>query len=92
MEDRLEVRSVRTPRPIYQVEDHLAETKFTPAEIAPEPRGSGENGGVRSLKELERDAIEEALQEVGSNRRRAAEILGIGVRTLYRKLEKYGLK
>lgn len=92
VEERLEVRSVRTPRPIYQAEDQLAETRFTPTEIAPEPRGSGENGGVRSLKELERDAIEEALQQVGSNRRRAAEILGIGVRTLYRKLEEYGLK
>ena len=68
----------------------MAEPEFTPSEI--EPRGTDGNGGVRSLKELEREAIEETLQQVGRNRRRAAEILGIGVRTLYRKLEEYGLK
>ena len=67
----------------------MAEPEFTPTEIEPQTDG---NGGVRSLKELEREAIEETLQQVGRNRRRAAEILGIGVRTLYRKLEEYGLK
>ncbi|MDP6612888.1 MAG: helix-turn-helix domain-containing protein [Candidatus Hydrothermarchaeota archaeon] len=45
-----------------------------------------------TLKELEREAIERALNQVGGNRRRAAEFLGIGVRTLYRKLDEYGLK
>jgi DNA-binding NtrC family response regulator len=44
-----------------------------------------------SLDEIERLAIERTLAAVGGNRRRAAEILGIGERTLYRKLKKYGL-
>ena len=42
-----------------------------------------------TLEELERRAIERALQEVGGNRREAAEKLGIGLRTLYEKLKRY---
>lgn len=44
-----------------------------------------------SLDEIERLAIERTLAAVDGNRRRAAEILGIGERTLYRKLKKYAL-
>jgi two-component system, NtrC family, response regulator AtoC len=33
-----------------------------------------------------------ALAEVGGNRRLAAERLGIGVRTLYEKLKRYGIE
>ena len=44
-----------------------------------------------SLEELERRAIALTLESVEGNRRRAAEILGIGERTLYRKLKQFGL-
>jgi DNA-binding NtrC family response regulator len=44
-----------------------------------------------TMDELEREAIRSALQAVGGNRRRAAEMLDIGERTLYRKISKYGL-
>ncbi len=43
------------------------------------------------LRELERDAIARALRESDGNRKRAAEKLGIGLRTLYEKLKRYGL-
>ncbi|MEM7160481.1 MAG: sigma-54 dependent transcriptional regulator [Myxococcota bacterium] len=46
----------------------------------------------RTLSELEREAIEAALVHCEGNRRRAAEQLGIGVRTLYDKLKRYGLR
>jgi len=46
---------------------------------------------VRPLAELEKDAILHALDIVGGNRRRAAELLGIGERTLYDKLKRYGV-
>jgi len=46
---------------------------------------------VKPLAELEREAILHALEVVGGNRRRAAELLGIGERTLYDKLKKYGV-
>ncbi|MBL9104184.1 MAG: sigma-54-dependent Fis family transcriptional regulator [Myxococcales bacterium] len=45
----------------------------------------------RLLVDLERDAIEAALRHFAGNRTRAAEALGIGVRTLYDKLKRYGL-
>ena len=44
-----------------------------------------------TMAEVERAAIEAALREHRGNRRKAAEILGIGERTLYRKLKAYGL-
>jgi len=40
---------------------------------------------------IERAAIEAALRETRGNRRKAAELLGIGERTLYRKLRDYQL-
>jgi DNA-binding NtrC family response regulator len=45
-----------------------------------------------TLEELEERAIRAALGEVGGNRRKAAEQLGMGERTLYRKIKKYGLE
>ena len=47
---------------------------------------------LRTLRDLEKEAIEKALERVGSNRRKAADILGISARTLYRKLKEYGLE
>lgn len=45
-----------------------------------------------TIEDMEREAITAALAEVGGNRRKAAELLGIGERTLYRKISKYGLE
>jgi DNA-binding NtrC family response regulator len=39
-----------------------------------------------TMAEIERAAIEAALRDTRGNRRKAAELLGIGERTLYRKL------
>jgi DNA-binding NtrC family response regulator len=44
-----------------------------------------------TMAEIERAAIENALRETRGNRRKAAEILAIGERTLYRKLKEYHL-
>ena len=43
-----------------------------------------------TMEEIEREAIGKTLAETGNNKKRAAEMLGIGLRTLYRKLESYG--
>jgi DNA-binding NtrC family response regulator len=45
-----------------------------------------------TMAEVERATIEAALQEYKGNRRRAAEVLGIGERTLYRKIKAYHLE
>lgn len=44
---------------------------------------------VRSMADMEKEAIVAALKQVDGNRRRAAELLGIGLRTLYDKLKLY---
>ena len=44
-----------------------------------------------TMADIEREAIALALEAVGHNRRKAAERLGIGERTLYRKIKEYGL-
>ena len=44
-----------------------------------------------TMADVEKAAIEAALRESRGNRRRAAEVLGIGERTLYRKIKAYQL-
>jgi DNA-binding NtrC family response regulator len=44
-----------------------------------------------TIADLERNAIVAALKEVAGNRRKAAEMLGMGERTLYRKIKEYGI-
>jgi DNA-binding NtrC family response regulator len=49
-----------------------------------------ESGASRSMEDIEKEAILRTLRETGGNRTKAAEILGIGLRTLQRKLKEYG--
>ncbi len=44
-----------------------------------------------SLEQVEKEAIRKALEDTNGNREKAAQILGIGERTLYRKIKQYGL-
>jgi DNA-binding NtrC family response regulator len=44
-----------------------------------------------TMEEIERRAILSALERTGGNRTQAAEALGIGLRTLQRKLKEYRL-
>ena len=59
-----------------------------PRDQAPPPNTVTLRPGM-SMAAIERLAIESALRETRGNRRRAAEMLGIGERTLYRKLREY---
>ncbi len=45
-----------------------------------------------TIQEMERDLISSTLEFVQGNRRKAAKSLGIGERTLYRKIQEYGLR
>jgi two-component system response regulator FlrC len=56
------------------------------------PRAETARGSARTLADAERDTIEEALAAVGGNRGRAADRLGIGLRTLYDKLKRYRIE
>ncbi|KPJ60705.1 MAG: hypothetical protein AMJ46_05475 [Latescibacteria bacterium DG_63] len=44
-----------------------------------------------TMEELEKIAIEETLKSVGYDKQKAAETLGIGLRTLYRKMKEYDI-
>ncbi len=52
---------------------------------------TGEGGQPLRMEEIERRAIFTALEQTGGNRTQAAEMLGIGLRTLQRKLKEYRL-
>lgn len=44
-----------------------------------------------TMNDIERTAILETLKHVGHDKQRAAEMLGIGLRTLYRKIKEYDI-
>jgi two-component system response regulator HydG len=62
-------------------------------------RSCAASGGRKSLAEVvaeaaskyEQEAIKAALDEAAGNKEKAAEQLGVGRRTLYRKLQQYGM-
>jgi DNA-binding NtrC family response regulator len=62
-----------------------------PVDVEPQPEPPVVYRPGMSMADVERAAIEAALRETHGNRRKAAEILGIGERTLYRKLKEYAL-
>src|SRR2546427_544552 len=65
-----------------------------PRPLSPSPqRGEGERGGEVTLRDAveraERDAITAALRGAGGNRREAAKRLGVSLRTLFYKMDRY---
>ena len=57
--------------------------------------GNSQQGGISSgmgaLQASERETIRKVLAEVGGNRKRAAQMLGISLRTLQYRIKEYGL-
>lgn len=73
----------------------LAENNLINVKTLPFCQKSCQNpreGNFSSLKELERSHISMVLHAVQGNKSQAAQILGIGRKTLYRKLEEYQLE
>src|SRR6266705_3412896 len=66
-------------------------TAPAPVDAEPVTEGEGVYRAGMTMADVERAAIEAALRETKGNRRKAAEILGIGERTLYRKLKEYAI-
>lgn len=72
--------------------DDLPSELGGPAEDKPETGETNLTSLVgKPLSEIERLFIVETLQQTGGNREAAAERLGIGQRTLYRKIKEYNL-
>ncbi|QAR33892.1 AAA family ATPase [Geovibrio thiophilus] len=73
-------------------ESRLIGASDLPPEINAADAGGYENSSFRTLEDMERAAVEKTLVHVKGNRKLAADRLGIGVATLYRKLKQYGLQ
>jgi len=78
--------------------DGLLDVDDLPEELAdaPAPSESADSACLvplvgRPLEEIEKLFIAETLRVTGGNREEAARTLGIGERTLYRKIKQYGL-
>ncbi len=67
------------------------ESHFSAGPSATAPPASDEPSLDAHRREAERDAIRAALHRAGDNRTVAARILGVSRRTLYNKLEEYGI-
>ena len=63
-------------------------TAPTPANVSTRAV-TDESGGVLTIAVLEKQAIQAALLQTGSNRTQAAALLGISIRTLRNKLQEY---
>ena len=87
---------------VIMTDDDTIEPRHLPPEVsqaAGNASGEGVEGGQKftggggmSLDQLEKQAIRDTLRTTAGNREQAAKMLGIGERTLYRKLKEYGLK
>jgi two-component system response regulator HydG len=84
--------------------DEVLDVDDLPAELAPvDGEVAGASGTTatahdglhelvgKSMSDVEALFIDETLKATGGNREEAAEMLGIGERTLYRKIKEYGL-
>lgn len=82
--------------------DEMLDVDDLPLELEPVVAVAGAGAAVdvqgglaalvgRPLEEIERLFIGETLKLTGGNREQAAELLGIGERTLYRKIKEFQL-
>ncbi|MDB5814710.1 MAG: Fis family transcriptional regulator [Rhodocyclales bacterium] len=89
------VRELRNyvQRAYIMSDDKLVETSSVPLQISSAKPPSGSNVVVpvgTSLAETDRQLILATLEQCGGVKKRAAEILGISLKTLYNRLEEYG--
>ena len=72
-----------------EVTDLPVEVRSSQGVVAARTPVQSPHGETRSMAEIERQAIEETLERTGGHRAEAARLLGIGLRTLQRKLKDY---
>jgi DNA-binding NtrC family response regulator len=74
---------------VVEVKDLPPEVRESATVSAPGGRVQSVVGETRTMDEIERQAILETLARTGGHRAKAADLLGIGLRTLQRKLKEY---
>jgi DNA-binding NtrC family response regulator len=86
---RLEDRPQRVE--VIEVGPGSSMVPVSPVETQPVPEADVVYRRGMTMADVERATIEAALRQTAGNRRKAAEVLGIGERTLYRKLKEYAI-
>src|SRR5947208_353813 len=91
LEHAIERAAVLSDKEILEPADFVG-----PRPLSPSPqRGEGERGGEVTLRDAvelaERQAITAALAAAAGNRREAAKRLGVSLRTLFYKMDRYGI-
>jgi two-component system, NtrC family, response regulator len=79
-------------RTIILTEGEKLKSSTLPQEIIGGQNLKKESSEHLSLDEMEKNHIIKILEKVNGNKTKAAEVLGIGLTTLYRKLQTYGLE
>lgn len=77
--------------PVLQLLDLPPEVRQEPATGSAKDAQSPARFEELKMSTIEKQAILQALEETGGNRLRAAQLLGIGLRTLQTKLKEYGM-
>ncbi len=91
LENAVERAAVLTNHEILSMTDLRSEPLPSPIAHDSEEKGE-ESGSLRSVvEEAERNAIAEALTATDGNRREAAKRLGVSLRTLFYKIDRYGI-
>jgi DNA-binding NtrC family response regulator len=73
------------------IDVHVADANGTRTEVEADDESTVVFRPGITMADLEKQAITAALRQVAGNRRKAAEMLGMGERTLYRKIKEYGI-
>ena len=89
--EELRRRIEERPQRVEVIEVGHGAPPLGPIDAEPAPTAEVLYRPGMTMADVERAAIEATLRETKGNRRRAAEILGIGERTLYRKIKEYAL-
>jgi two-component system, NtrC family, response regulator AtoC len=93
--------NVRELRNVLYTMYLLSPHEIIPASVIPREIGQAASGGGtgpwtrgaaagRSLKEIEKHHILLTLKELDGHKRKAAEVLGVSLKTLYNRLHEYG--
>jgi DNA-binding NtrC family response regulator len=78
-------------RAVIAGKEELLEVDDFPAEVRTSSNKGEQESRLRSLEDIEREAIVQTLEVMGQQIGRSAEILGISRKTLLEKRKKYGL-
>ncbi|RPD47605.1 sigma-54-dependent Fis family transcriptional regulator [Hymenobacter sediminis] len=81
----LERAAILADGDLLTLDDLPAEFHYLPTPL------TTDEASDRTLRTLEKRQIRQVLQETGGNKMEAARQLGIGTKTLYRKIQEYGL-